>query len=579
MSRLSVDSDDELSDEENLSDLDIMSDGESEHSEHNSETEQSATDSDDDSDTDTDTNNNKSVKNKAVNTKYVLGKDKSTRWFSDPPNPKVRTQKHNIVTGLPGPTKLTKNSKTPKDCWNLFLPAESIEQIVAYTNIFLEKLHSSKKKKTDIQPTSYVEINAMIGLLYMLGVHKDSRVSLKELWGTDGTAPDCYRAVMSKSRFCTLLAALKFDDINDREERKKVDNLAPIREFSDSFIERCQQNYTPGEYLTIDEMLQAFRGRCKFRQYIANKPARYGIKIYSMADSKRFYTYNMEIYCGKQPPGPHVKSNSAIDVVKRLTAPILNTGRNVTCDNYFTSVPLANYLLKNKTTIVGTIRRNKRELPRELLEIKNRNICSSKFVFTDNSVLVSYIPKKSKNVLMYSTMHNSASIDNSTGEKAKPEIITFYNKTKAGVDVVDQLQGDYNVARDTRRWPMVVFYAILNIAGINSRIIYEENVGSKIVRREFLRQLFFQLVQPQLVLRSQLPNLKLELRSIVLKIGNIKPEKQTHASSRRLCCYCPRRANSYTTKSCSSCNTPLCNQHTVRYCTDCDSNLISKDDL
>ncbi|XP_043506180.1 uncharacterized protein LOC122526695 [Polistes fuscatus] len=156
MGRFSFDSDDELSEEENLSDLDIMSDGESEHSEHNSETEQSAADSDDDSDTDTDTNNNKSVKNKAVNTKYVLGKDKSTRWFSDPPNPKVRTQKHNIVTGLPGPTKLTKNSKTPKDCWNLFLPAETIEQIVAHTNIFLEKLRSSKKNKTDIQPQRLV---------------------------------------------------------------------------------------------------------------------------------------------------------------------------------------------------------------------------------------------------------------------------------------------------------------------------------------------------------------------------------------------------------------------------------------
>lgn len=458
----------------------------------------------------------------------------------------------------PGPTKRTKSAKTSKDCWDLFLPVESIEHIVAYTNIFLEKLRSTKKKTTDVQPTSSVEINAMIELLYMLAVHKDSRVSLKELCATDGTAPDCYRAVLSKSRFCVLLSALKFNDINNRAERKKLDNLAPIRELSDNFIERCQHNYTPGAYLTIDEMLQAFRGRCKFRQYIANKPARYGIKIYSMADSKRFYTYNMEIYCGKQPPSPHVKLNSAIDVVKKLTAPILNTGRNVTCDNYFTSVLLGNYLLKNKTTIVGTIRCNKREILRELLEIKNRPICRSKFVFSDSSVLVSYIPKKSKNVLMYSTMHNSASIDESSGGKMKPEIITFHNKTKAGVDVVDQLQGDYNVLRDTRRWPMVVLYAILNIAWINSRIIYEENVGKQIVRRHFLRQLFFQLVQLQLVLRSQLPNLKLELRSIILKIGNIKPDKQTHASSRRLCCYCPRRANSYTTKSYSSCNTALC---------------------
>lgn len=114
-----------------------------------------------------------------------------------------------------------------------------------------------------------------------------------------------------------------------------------------------------------------------------------------------------------------------------------------------------------------------------MVDIKNRSICSSKFVFTDNSTLVSYIPKKSKNVLMYSTLHYSNKIDEDSEEKLKPEIITFYNQTKCGEDVVGQLQGDYDVARDTRRWPMVIFYAFLNIAGINSRIIYEENTEKK----------------------------------------------------------------------------------------------------
>ncbi|CAD6218015.1 GSCOCG00011413001-RA-CDS [Cotesia congregata] len=312
----------------------------------------------------------------------------------------------------------------------------------------------------------------MIGLLYLIGVHKASRLNLKELWATDGSAPDCFRAVMSRTRFYNLLSALKFDDIHNRDERKKLDNLAPIREFSENFIKQCQENYTPGAFLTIDEMLQAFRGRCKFRQYIANKPARYGIKIYSMTDSKNFYTYNMEIYCGKQPSGPYQKSNSAFDVVKRLTSPILKTGRNVTCDNYFTSVPLANHLLENNTTLVGTIRKNKREIPKEMTEIKTRPIYSSKFLFSNTSMLVSYVPKKSKNVLMYSTLHNSTKIDKETGEKLKPEVVTFYNRTKAGVDVVDQLQGEYDVARDTRRWPMVIFYGFLSTLLVSMRKLF-----------------------------------------------------------------------------------------------------------
>lgn len=50
----------------------------------------------------------------------------------------------------------------------------------------------------------------------------------------------------------------------------------------------------------------------------------------------------------------------------------------------------------------------------------------------------------------------------------KPEIILHYNDTKSGVDVVDKLCASYNVARATRKWPMVIFYHLLNTAGIIS---------------------------------------------------------------------------------------------------------------
>lgn len=34
---------------------------------------------------------------------------------------------------------------------------------------------------------------------------------------------------------------------------------------------------------------------------------------------------------------------------------------------------------------------------------------------------------------------------------------TFYNKTKFGVDLVDQLCQNYDVARNLKRWPMLIF--------------------------------------------------------------------------------------------------------------------------
>lgn len=105
---------------------------------------------------------------------------------------------------------------------------------------------------------------------------------------------------------------------------------------------------------------------------------------------------------------------------------------------------------------MGTIKKNKRELPIEFTNTRNRAQYSSMFGFQDNNTIVSYIPKKYKNVILVSTLHHDDSIDASTGEKCKPEIITFYNHTKGGVDKLDQLSATYDVARNTR-WPMVIF--------------------------------------------------------------------------------------------------------------------------
>lgn len=73
-------------------------------------------------------------------------------------------------------------------------------------------------------------------------------------------------------------------------------------------------------------MLEAFRGRCKFRQYIANKPAKYGIKIYALVDARTFFTNNLGIYPGKQPQGEYDLGNDVANVVKRMTKTIDKSG-------------------------------------------------------------------------------------------------------------------------------------------------------------------------------------------------------------------------------------------------------------
>lgn len=42
----------------------------------------------------------------------------------------------------------------------------------------------------------------------------------------------------------------------------------------------------------------------------------------------------------------------------------------------------------------------------------------------------------------------------------KPEIVSYYNHTKAGADALNQKVQHYSAYRKINRWPMAVFYSV-----------------------------------------------------------------------------------------------------------------------
>lgn len=78
-------------------------------------------------------------------------------------------------------------------------------------------------------------------------------------------------------RLLFLYRCIRFDNIHSRDERKKTDKLAAVREILALFEKKFELAYTPAEYTTIDEQLIPFRGRCAFRQYL---PLITGIQVY-----------------------------------------------------------------------------------------------------------------------------------------------------------------------------------------------------------------------------------------------------------------------------------------------------------
>ena len=76
-------------------------------------------------------------------------------------------------------------------------------------------------------------------------------------------------------------------------------------------------------------------------------------------------------------------------VVLKLMVPFLGDGYNVTTDNFFTSVKLAQKLAKKKTSIVGTVNRNRREIPPRIKSCKEP-LYSSTILNSNNMTLTVY---------------------------------------------------------------------------------------------------------------------------------------------------------------------------------------------
>ena len=91
-----------------------------------------------------------------------------------------------------------------------------------------------------------------------------------------------------------------------------------------------------------------------------------------------------------------------------------------------------------------------------------RSLLSSHFLGTQLT-LAPYVPTKGKAVIVLYTEYDDERVE---GEDRKPETILHYNEKKRGVDNIDHFASIFTCHRKTNRWPMVLFYNMLGVAGV-----------------------------------------------------------------------------------------------------------------
>ena len=233
---------------------------------------------------------------------------------------------------------------TPLFFFQLFFTLDIVQHLCNWTNDYA-KLHGPQKPTlyqgwTNITPDEMYQYFAL--LMYMAIVKAPN---VESYWCTAPLFHGLWaRYFMSKQRFKAIQSFLKA--CNEATENNKRDKLSKVRLLHDYINSKCKKLYQPYRNVSIDERMVRNRGRFTFKQFIKDKPTRWGMKLWVLADAANGYTYDFEVYTGKGLPVS--KNGLAFDVVMRLCKHLEKQGYHVYFDNFYTSVQLVKDLLVKK---------------------------------------------------------------------------------------------------------------------------------------------------------------------------------------------------------------------------------------
>ena len=261
----------------------------------------------------------------------------------------------------------------------------------------------------------------------------------------------------------------------------------------------------------------------------------------------------------------------------------------------YTSVEIANWLVEKNMTVVGTVQKGRVGFPEEVFDTKNREVLSKTCRFEKDkkdlclsSYTVQTKSKGKKNVVILSTtrpMHSCTKDDN----KSKPQIFKFYDFTKGGTGIVDQMNDYFTTRAKSLRWVMIVLYYMLDTARVNAKTIWCIKNGidhHKLKSYNFGWDLAKTLTMPH-VIRRDVNGLGLMVQlkknlflGTVFVVPEPKPkiEKRFECTAKRKKCVI-HQANCRTkqekdncrksTEQCQFCGDSICREHSLRLCVKC----------
>lgn len=357
---------------------------------------------------------------------------------------------------------------------------------------------------------------------------------------------------------------------NQKKGEPGFDKLYKLRPMIDTLSNTFANCYNPGENQSIDESMVKFKGRVGFRQYMPLKPIKRGYKIWIRADSSGFVS-QFQVYTGKVGSG---EEGLGYRVIKDLTRPLVGKYHRVYFDNFFNSIELANSLLQDGIYSCGTMRKNRKNEPKAIINDKTKmERGTSQWRITKEGLL--YVKwMDSKPVLFLSNFHSPNDVqtvsrknkDGTSQDITCIKIVKDYNKHMGYVDQSDMYISLYKINRKSKKWWHRLFWHFLDLVVVNSYILYTARAESmtSLSLKDFRLAVALGLIgaPPDTKTRGRRSAEGPPNQFKVTVPPEIRYSKCAHLpihGNKVRCAHCSTRAQPHRTRwHCSSCNVGLC---------------------
>lgn len=302
------------------------------------------------------------------------------------------------------------------------------------------------------------------------------------------------KEAMPVNKFEKMRKLLHFNNNDDHlpVDHAQHDRLHKLRPVINHLNEKFS-SVTIEQRLSIDEQMCATKVGHFLKQYLPNKPHKWGFKLFVLCSLAGF-AYRFIIYSGKEA-NEGLSNEHNLGVVGQTVMNLLSVvprQRNhiVYFDNYYTSLPLMYTLAKQGIHSLGTIQRNRLgkscKLPTKQDVMKSSVPRGSYEEYVTNFEgidMTTVTWKDNKQVILASTYVGACPVENierfDKKEKKRisitcPKLIKEYNMHMGGVDLMDSFLGRYRIRMKSRKWYMRIFYHLLDLTVINAWVLHKK---------------------------------------------------------------------------------------------------------